>query len=102
MLGPSDEQIVGKWWNMRADAVVELRQWEYDEMKAEIERLTAALKPFADLADRTEYTLDDVPHGLFIDAKLALRGCVTETAEISQKAWDQLKPVADGERARKG
>ena len=41
---------------------------------AEIERLRAALKPFADFADRTEYTLDDIDHGLFINAKLALRG----------------------------
>src|SRR5260221_176924 len=47
---------------------------ELDKKDAEIERLTAALKPFAELADRKEYTLYDVRHGLMIGAKLALRG----------------------------
>ena len=38
----------------------------------ENERLRLALKPLAALADRKEYTLDDVPHEWAINAKLAL------------------------------
>jgi len=38
-----------------------------------MEKMMAALKPFAELADRKEYNLNDVPHDLMINAKLALR-----------------------------
>ena len=55
----------------------------------EIERLKAALKPFAELADRKEYTLDDVPHGLMIDAKLALRGMRVIDGLVEQSTREQ-------------
>lgn len=52
-------------------------------------RLRSALKPFADLADRAAYTLDDVPHGLMIEAKLALRGMRIVNGLVQQGAEEK-------------
>src|SRR5260221_726320 len=62
------------------------------EMTAEIEQFAAALKPFAELADRKEYTLDDVPHGLMIDAKLALRGMRVVNGLVEQSMTNSVIP----------
>lgn len=51
-----------------------LRHWieECGKLHARVEKLNAALAPFAALADRTEYTLDDIPHVLCMTAKSAM------------------------------
>lgn len=64
----------------------------------EIERLRAALKPFADFADRKEYTLDDIDHGWFINAKLAMRGLSTVEQSPAPREPKDDHYSSDGDR----
>ena len=66
-----------------------------ERREAEIRRLRAALKPLAELADRAEYSLDDAPHELFLNAKLALRGLRIVNGIIAADTTEQTGTEPD-------